>query len=809
MKRVLTGAFATAATSEGEQDEFVATGVGRGGVKAQAGNGRAKRAMLIAGVAAAGVMAGMPAFAAEPPTTSSDAAPTVGEVVVTANKQNATKVLKVPESIQAISGQALQKQGAIGFMDVAGQIPGLTVQDLGPGDRKYIIRGISSTGDSTTGVYYDEAVISGSNANDGGGFESDIRLYDLNRIEVLRGPQGTLYGAGSMSGAIRFITNKPDLNNFGGYLTTEVSDTSHGSGNYDANGEVNLPIIPGKAAVRIVGWGLDDSGYINQIRVGAGTANPKGLVKGVNNDNVQGGRISLRVEPTDNLTIDASYTNQQESSNGSSRYTPAGVSTYPIPGTATVKGCDLCNTDVALSPWSDHLVLYGVTVAYKTPYGTLTGTTNQYNRQLDFAVDDTPSLVYLGFAIPSAAYEPQSRDVNSSEIRFASDLNFPVNFVIGGYRQYETDDLNVELLTTNGQGKATGPFSSLNSEDALLHPGVGDTLFGRKDHRQSTQYAAFGEATWAVTSKFKLTGGLRYFSEQLEGVQQTTHPFGGFPAGVTSDAPNVDPSQSYRKVTFKFNASYEFSSAVMAYATAAQGFRSGGLNPPSIIAPIPPSYGPDSLWDYEIGAKGQLFDHRLEYQVDVYALFWYNIQANEVTSGAELNYTGNAGNALSKGVEFEFDARPIQHLTVNFSGSFQDAYLTEGASAFQRAANENLGVTGDQLPNVAPFQFALGLNYTAPLPVADGWKGTLAADINYRGKENAYFASNPYNIVLKAYALANLRAGVSNDLWSATVFVRNLTNARAQVSAINSGQDPHALLTVRPRTVGVSITRNF
>ena len=778
---------------------------------AKSGGSRAMRAMLVASLAAASVMTGMPALAAAPPTASSDAdnSVEVEEVVVTANKLNSTGVLETPTSIQAISGQELQKQGDVGFMDVAGEIPGLSVQDLGPGDRKYIIRGISSTGDSTTGIYYDEAVISGSNANDGGGFESDIRLYDLNRIEVLRGPQGTLYGAGSMSGTIRFVTNKPDLTDFGGYITGEASDTSHGSGNYDGNGEINLPIIAGKAAIRMVGWELDDSGYINQVRVGAGTTNPLGLVKGVNNDSVQGGRISLRIEPIDNLTLDASYTNQSESSDGSSRYTPAGVTAYKIPGTATIEGCDLCNTDVNLSPFNDHLEVYGLTVEYKTPYGILTGTTNQYDRKLDFTFDDTPSLVYLGFPIPSVAIEPQQRDVNSSEIRFASDFDFPVNFVAGGFRQYETHDLEVELVTTNNQGKVTGAFSPLNSQDALRNPGVGDTLFGRTDERQITQYAAFGEATWTVTPKFKLTGGLRYFTEQLEGVQQTTHPFGGFPAGVTSDAPNADVSQSYSKVTSKFNASYEFNSEVLAYATAAQGFRSGGLNPPSIIAPIPPSYGPDSLWDYEVGAKGQLFDRRLEYQVDAYAIFWHNIQANEVTTGAELNYTGNAGNAISKGIEFEFDAHPIQYLTVNFSGSIQDAYLSKGPSAAQLAANQTLGATGDKLPEVPRFEYAIGLNYTAPLPVSGNWKGTLASDIDYRGEENAYFAANPYNIELKAYTLLNLRAGVSNGVWSATVFARNVTDERAQVSAINSAQDPHALLTVRPRTVGISVTRNF
>ena len=180
-----------------------------------------------------------------------------------------------------------------------------------------------------------------------------------------------------------------------------------------------------------------------------------------------------------------------------------------------------------------------------------------------------------------------------------------------------------------------------------------------------------------------------------------------------------------------------------------------------------------------------------------------------MTTGAELNYTGNAGDAVSKGIEFEFDARPIQYLTVNFSGSFQDAYLSKGPSAAQLAINQTLGATGDKLPEVPPFEYAIGLNYTAPLPVAGDWKGTLAADVNYRGRENAYFAANPYNIDLKAYTLLNLRAGVSTGPWSATLFVRNVTDERAQVSAINSLQDPYALLTVRPRTVGVSFTRTF
>src|SRR6266702_5553619 len=187
---------------------------------------RSVRVSLIGPVFVVGLsLAALPGMAAAADTAADSAV--LEEVTVTANKLNATKVLETPVSIQAISGDALQRSGSSGIMDIAGDIPGLSLQDLGPGDKKYVIRGINSTGASTTGVYYGEAVISGSNADDGGGFESDIRLYDMDRVEVLRGPQGTLYGASSMSGTIRFIPKLPDLNKIEGYATAEASTTSH------------------------------------------------------------------------------------------------------------------------------------------------------------------------------------------------------------------------------------------------------------------------------------------------------------------------------------------------------------------------------------------------------------------------------------------------------------------------------------------------------------------------------------------------------------------------------------------------------
>jgi outer membrane receptor protein involved in Fe transport len=622
------------------------------------------------------------------------------------------------------------------------------------------------------------------------------------------------------------VPNSPDLNTLGGYLTTEGSQTSHASGNYNINGEVNLPLIDGVLAVRLVGWKLYDSGYINQTRVGAGvtgitnigtasapnfqTLPVKGLgfVKGVNDDDVGGGRAIVRFHPTDELTIDANYTSQTETSGGSSRYTPAGVAAFsggPIP---PIQGCDLCNTDVTLSPWSDNLKVFGLTVEYKTAIGTVTGTTNQYNRTTDFTFDSTPVLVSFNVPVPAETLEPRTRKVNSSELRFASDLNFPVNFVAGVFREHETQDLAVQVIATGGNGLVTGPFSTSTADDALDFPGVGSTFFGRTDTRSDTQYAGFGEATWKITDAWTAVAGLRYFTETLNGVQTQTHPFGGFP-GAPNLVPIVDPEQTFNKVTWKVNSSYKFNDELLGYGTISTGFRSGGLNAVSEpFEPIPTAYSPDTLTNYELGAKGRLFGGLFDYQADVYFIKWDNIQVQETTADAAFVYQGNAGNAHVKGVEFEFTAHPIQYLSASFAGSYQDAYLTQGANAAQYALNPTLGRTGDAIPNVPKFQLNFGLNYTAP--ITGTWLGVIATDVSYRDAVTAYFASNTqFNLPLAPYTLMNLRLGVINGPWSVTAFARNLTDKRAQVSAINSSQDPDALLTVRPRTIGLTATRKF
>jgi iron complex outermembrane recepter protein len=272
--------------------------------------------------------------------------------------------------------------------------------------------------------------------------------------------------------------------------------------------------------------------------------------------------------------------------------------------------------------------------------------------------------------------------------------------------------------------------------------------------------------------------------------------------------PVYDTPESYSKVTSKFNLSYEFSPAALVYANAAQGFRGGGLNPQSQpFEPIPPSFGPDSLWSYELGLKGRLFDGMFDYQTDVYEIIWSNIQLNVLSPGG-FNYTANAGEARVKGWEYEINARPVQGLTVSLTGTWTEAYLSRGATPDQyTGSGEALGLTGTNIPNVPHFSGSANARYVHALG-AD-LQGSVGMDISYRGREDSYFSSDPENIPMPAYFLTNVRAGLDWGLWNATAFVRNLSNRRPEISLLNSDSGGVAVFTARPRTVGVSVTRKF
>ena len=645
-------------------------------------------------------------------------------------------------------------------------------------------------------------MISADNRNDGGGRNTDIRLYDIERIEVLKGPQGTLYGASSESGTIRIITKKPDMLNFGGYIAGELSTTHKGGTNYNINGALNLPIVEDKLAARVVGWYVDDSGFVDQTRI------PAGLLKDVNNDRTSGGRATLRYTPTESFTLTASATIQKTHSDGSSRYTPPGTPSFSTVGFPAVPGGDLINTDLTRSPLDDKVKIYSLTGEYDFGSGSLVATTNYFDRSMRFTFDSSPILFFFGVPIPGITIQPQSRRIWSNELRYASKFDGPFNFVLGGFYSHEKSDFDVEVVRSNDLGEPRGPFTRLNSDDALSNPN-GNTFFGRFDNNRLSQYAVFGEATFAFTPELKATVGARYFHNKLTSAQETTHPFGGFgpnPPGVLRNSAND------HKTTFKGNLSWKPNEDVLVYATAAQGFRTGGLNQADLpfASGIPRSYDSDSLWNYELGTKLSLADKRLRIDAAVYHIDWSNIQVRAVDSTGAFPFTTNAGGASVDGVEADINAVLAKGVTLAAGGSYQNAKLTSDQPG-PTPRPGNLGLDGDRIPNVPRFSGSVNLDVDRPL--SGTFNYLVHADVSYHGSSHTTLAANttrdPFDVRLQSYTLVNLRLGIKNDLWTAAVFARNLFDKRAQVDAISSSQDPLALITVRPQTFGLSLSRKF
>jgi len=305
---------------------------------------------------------------------------------------------------------------------------------------------------------------------------------------------------------------------------------------------------------------------------------------------------------------------------------------------------------------------------------------------------------------------------------------------------------------------------------------------------------------------------LRYFHSKQDSQQETTHPFGGFgpniPVGIQTN------SATGKKTTFKVNASYKLSDAALLYATVSEGFRVGGTNAADLpfASGIPPSFGPDSLRNYEIGAKSELLGRRLRLNGAIYRIDWDDIQVQAIDTTGAFPFVTNAGTARVDGFELEANAILAPGLQFDFGGAYTDAKLTEDQPLIPN--NPNLGKDGDRLPKVPKLQFNAALTYT--FAVAGTSEMSLRADVSHRDKTDTQFNRAPsntipngFNVPLDAYTLVNLRASLTWNDWIASLFAKNVFDERAQVDAIASDQDPLARITVRPRTIGLSITRNF
>jgi len=690
------------------------------------------------------------------------------EVVVTATKRGLVNVQDVPISLRAITGDELKDRGATVFEEWSRSVPGLVFQDQGPGDKRYIIRGVQSIGAATVGVYLDDAVITGSNSeDDGGGKNVDIRLFDINRIEVLRGPQGTLYGTSSMSGTIRILSNQPVLDAFSGNAGVELSDTRFGGFNNTENVTLNIPLVADTVGLRVTGWRVDDSGYINNIRLGNND---------INTEKTDGGRLSLAFKPNDRLRITGQVLVQDQDIGGKSFY-------FPSDG-------ELNQSEYTAGGRKDKVSIYQGNVNYDFGSITFDFSSAYLDRDVDFQFDSTPILIFFGVPdLPAVTLQPEESSIWTNEARFASQFNGPFQFTAGALYQRQERDFESSVISVDERGIPTQDTPD---------------IFGRISSRDVDQYALFGEASYDITPKLTALAGLRWFKSKEHAVSQEVFPFFGGPP-----EPIRDVTASETKFTPKFSLSYHVTEDAMVYALAAQGFRQGGTNSGGFgsIIVVPFEYEADSLWNYEIGAKTSWLDHRVILNVSAYTIRWSNMQTKNRNPQGFV-YIGNAGKATTNGFEVEFSALPAQGLEISGSFAYQDAKLTEDQPLAD--VDFDVGQDGDRIPNVPKWTASGAAQYTFPISGDGDMRGVGRVDYSYVGSSNTYFSPrSAFFQNLDAYSLVNLKAGVRTGRWEATVFVNNVFDKRAEVDKLYQLDAPLSVFTTRPRTIGINLGIEF
>jgi outer membrane receptor protein involved in Fe transport len=781
-----------------------------------------------------------PALARAADAESGAAAPAEGavleEIVVTAEKRAST-VQDTPISMTAVSGADLAARGIVEFSALASETPGISMRDNGPGQTEFEMRGMTSSGGNspTVGFYLDDVPMTSPAAAQNGKVVIDPSLYDLNRVEVLRGPQGTLYGAGSMGGTVKLVTNQPDTQAFHASGAATTSETQGGGFNYALNGMLNLPLIENQMALRIVGTDSHTSGWIDRIVLSDfpmpdSTGFIRGNVQGAqvqhdysqsNAEHLSGARATLLWQVTDEFTLTPSIFYQRVTQDGPSAYDS-------VPGTlAHYQPFDIAE------PYSDEFTLEALTADYRAPSFELTSVTAHWTRVSTQTQDTSesfenpftcisvaPSCGALPFYGPNgvasgpvAGTETDPSSQFSEELRVASTADGPLKGVAGVF--YSDFKSQWQLNTQSQNNLSYVDFSNFTT------PAATTTVWGLNEPAHIRQWAVFGEGTWSVTPAFKATAGVRLFSYTSD----LSMYFAGWGSPLGGATPSTtDISQSETGVDPKLNLSYEFSKDLMVYATAAKGFRPGGGNQPLPNFPAPnapanfgytkwpTSYKSDSLWSYEIGEKARFLDRRVTFNASVYYENWTQIQLEELPFGYPL--FDNAGDANIYGGEIELKALLGGGFTLSASGAYTHATLEPGPHYTIVMEGQPVGASvSTVVPDVPEYTANVGLDYNRELNSLLSLVAHI--DYTYTGQRYDLVAINQGQMwSLPGYGLTNLRVGVkSGPDWNVSLFCNNLANdhpALENMTALNlANPDYNRVITGQPRTVGLDLSYRF
>jgi iron complex outermembrane receptor protein len=743
---------------------------------------------------------------AGPADAPSDDSSTLGEVIVTAQRRT-EDVKEVPTSISVLGGAALESSHVEGLEDISRAVPGLSfAAGGGPGLDNIEMRGVSSTsGSATVGIYLDDVPITVTNLYNGA---VEPRLFDMDRVEVLRGPQGTLYGASSMGGAIRFISNQPDLTAFGGSVSSQVSGTRHGGVNYDEQGVLNVPLVDGVAAARVgVDFG-EDSGYIDNYTLSDQLAR-----SGTNDDKWTVLRFSTKIVADDTLTITPAFFGEWEKTGDTSVFYP-GVGLY------------LQEKEVQ-EPSVDHILVGSLTVAKQWEWGQLTSISSYFQQQFNRTEDGTYyNSEYLGSIIdsdppngimnqgyqigllPGPVYTRIKTSVVTQEFRVASAPSSDSGLSwVGGlfYSDYKVhrlfnayiDDLNQTFEDIYG----------IPPQDASVFAGAtfpNNSVATDNTAEDEKQYALFADISYRFIQRLKATAGLRY--------SYAPTIFNDFQGGYFSiGVPPVSQRAKFYATTPKFSLTYDATPDMTLYASASQGYRIGGSEiyiSPSLCAQdlgnlglnsAPQTFNSDSLWSYEGGLKGRFFDDTLSINVDGYFVQWKNIQQTVNLPICGYTITTNVGNAESYGPELEVNYKPIRDLTLGLSTEYTHDALTKVTSSVGASV-------GDHILNVPEWMATLRFDYSRPF-VGDV-KGFVRADYDWTGPSNGAFSPTNPDYSRPVYSILNASIGVNLHGYEISLFAKNLLDDRKIIQRPALLFEPEAY-TVRPFTAGLGIKTQF
>jgi iron complex outermembrane recepter protein len=701
-------------------------------------------------------------------STQDESAPVVLEQVIVTAQKRVERLIDVPQSVSVLSAETLGSRGATQFRDFADTIPGVSFMSSAAGRTQVTLRGVTTGLDvsPTVGVYVDEVPYGSSTGfARGGNLALDVGLFDLNRIEVLRGPQGTLYGASAMGGILKYVTREPDLTNSTAQLQAGFSGTKKGDANYDVAGSLNAPLVDGKVAVRASGYMTHDGGYVNNLALGEND---------VNNSDIYGGRVDFLFRPLENFDLRLTAFAQNISQEGFSVVDLNSNTGAPIDGS-------LDQRHFYEEPFDQHFRLLSATATYEMASADLTSITSFQTTDARFSFDTTRSFsvlcpIFIQTTCGSVAVlDGSATDKWTQELRLASSGKQMLEWQFGAF--YTNED------------------SSASQVSALRDPAgqpISATLFTYSGPSNYEEYAGFGDVTWNATEKLSFTAGARY-SENRQDIEQIA-------TGLIGSNPRTKSSEGV--ATYLANARYRFNENTTAYARFATGYRPGGPNyvvTDSTTGALigTPTYDADRLKSYEVGFKADHSSGMFSIDASAYFIDWDNIIVT-VFRGAFSGRANAPGGATIVGQEFALTVRPIDGLTLGLTGAHQDATLS--------AANSDLGAADDErLPNVPRYSASFSADYKLPLELSEVTLGTTVRTVDDR---NAGFGATAHE--LPGYTTVDLRAGLMLGSFDTVLYVRNAFDERGQVANPLGSPPGLAIVSIlQPTTVGVRVTKSF